>query len=294
MSETSRDDRVTEICAGFMEQYAGLDPAEQERVRNRLAQFLGALVVPPLVGQEDYRTTLAAMELLEVPSDVMHMVPSYPELVQASRTTVMHEYLLPYTRSMGAGPKYGNPPELTFHVPITDGKMLDRWLLRLNRGPEGVMPQIAPAVEESLLSGMSRRELSASLVLHDTTSPTDRVTPMAIPWFTPEHIQETGWVYSDMKVEDARRALQKERAEADEVGIRLDSMSPSGYLILQAKREIQGLPPLDRATGTRFLAANGKVIVAEYYRGNVRLTENYSFGREGIRRVVHLMIKPIG
>jgi len=146
---------------------------------------------------------------------------------------------------LGGIATYNQPPELTFHLPLSrDFTAAD--LLRAAQTAYGLRSRIDGTVWDTVSSvthnsGFSRYRVTAALALNDNRSHCS--VPACV---------DQGLAFSGRTLEQQQRLLEMEAAQTALGLIGIRQMSFSQYVILQLKRIIQGRQPLDSHTTTRF------------------------------------------
>jgi hypothetical protein len=284
------------IEAGLEAQIDYLNEEERQALGERLAgrfgwQTAGSLVVAQTaeftLARDDYDLTVTALGDLGVKNTRKNKkIPEFDE-VAAAFSPATATYL-------GEHVERGDQPELTFHVPLAARYDMYKVVENFDRGQ-----QYDTSIWRALWDNFSNNDhnqgetnLSAAVLLNDTTKPKDREQPA-------NEYNEAGLVHANHTVPEQRSAIKREQGAAKAAGVELNPISVTQYLVTQAKRRQAGQPLLDRPTVTRFVQypdknIGGIVCVPNAdVRGDDRLRLNGSrvgdqWGYDGVRRVVRV------
>jgi hypothetical protein len=249
------------------------EPLEREAFAARLdgrlyQQTDGALAIADdaefTLDRDDYELTVAAVRKLGAKDSRHHPIPWYEELAGSIG--------LETAAYLGQHVARGDRPELTLHRPFTKQVTVDRFLELFN----GVAPKqgkVYPAtIWDRLFRSYSLDEhnngqtnMLAGLALNDTTDPADRRQAA-------NSRDEPGLVYTGRNTPEQLAAFRKEQRAAAGIGVKLDPETVSQYFVLQTKRLLAGLPPLDQETFTSFLQYDDREIDGNNYQPGARWT----------------------
>jgi hypothetical protein len=242
-------DRVNLIEAGLDAQIWLLNPDEQQLLGERLAGRFGWRTAGDLavaestiftLERDDYDLTVAALGDLGIKDTrKQKRIPEFEEVAAAFG---------PVATYLGEHVGRGDQPELTFHVPLAGRYDLYKLIENFDRRQE-----YDTSIWRALWDTFSNNDhnhgepnLSAGILLNDTTDPADRTRPA-------NGYDEAGLVYVSQTVPQQRNSLKAEQeGEANQEGVDLNAADVTEYVVAQAKRRQAGRPLLDRPTVTRF------------------------------------------
>ena len=295
MAEVGQDaNRIDLVEAGIDAQLGLLGVDEQQVLGERLAgrfgwQAAGSLVVAQTaefsLDRNDFDLTVAALSDLGVKSTKKQPIPEFEEVVAGVKPVVTY---------LGEHVGRGDQPELTFRVPLAGRYNFVKLIDYFDMGQE-YDTAIWHALWDRLTSADHNHgvtDLSAAVMLNDTTDPADRTRPA-------NGYNEAGLVYVNQTVPQQRTSLETEQGEAAKSGVQLDPAGITEYVVVQAKRRLAGRPLLDKPTVTRFpqypdKKIGGDVVVPDAYVDDYdRLYLDgsyvgYGWDRAGVRREVRV------
>ncbi len=247
--------------------------------------------------KDDYHLTVAALGSIGLRnSHHIQIIPEYEELIETID--------LPTSKYLANQAKYGDAPELVFHVPLSPVLNLRQFLCNFNDQQaltaqvKGKLWHNIPAMEFN----QGQHSLGFNVMLRDLYDPFNRRLPV-------NDKKEAGLVYANREVGDQRRLLNREQKMAAKQGVKLASLSFTAYMVAQSKRRLIGeeVPMLDSHTATLFVAHNTRsesgnsVIPRAVYMpeedviilGSAKTKQSQRLGNRGVRRQVLLEPIPI-
>jgi hypothetical protein len=272
MTELSREavelDRAEATVLAQSDYFA--DPEREafaDRLDGRLyRQTDGALAIAGdaefVLDRDDYELTVAAVRKLGAKDSRHHPIPWYGELADS---------IGPETAAyLGQHVARGDRPELTLHRPFTKTVTVDRFLELFNTVDAKHGKSYPATIWDRLVRSYSPDEhnngqtgMLAGLALNDTTDPADRRQPA-------NSRDEPGLVYAGRNTPEQLAAFRVEQRSMAGAGVKLDLETVSQYFILQTKRLLAGLPPLDQETFTSFLQYDDREIDGNSYKPGAR------------------------
>ncbi|MEK7594445.1 MAG: hypothetical protein AAB436_02300 [Patescibacteria group bacterium] len=235
---------------------------------------------PPnfVIDSHEYELTVAAAKDLGLRSTAEYLIRN-PESVESAIISPIKNYL-------GKIAGRDKPqPELTIHLPFTETYTINDLVGHFNR-----RQRYNTVVDEELWKGYHKGSYNGRLirpvlgiVINETKDPAGNYNDMVNGY---EEIGLTGMG----KTPDLQRNLASNHDR-----VKIDLISVSQYILLQAKRRIAGLPPLDEFTETCFPQLMGyrgqdafaPTIGWKYDRLELRSIEaKYAGADVGVRKVI--------
>lgn len=299
LEHTQSVDPVNLVEASLDSQIGLLDVDQQRELADRLTNRFAweratnlavAETVSFKFSDDDYDLTIEALKDLGINRNLVAKYESLNESLNSDTLSYLGRQLV-----------QGYNPELTFYLPFRKELGLKKLLAKFDT--KGTKRQRPSYIWEDLWESYETyqhkfgtdidTEPIAAFALNNSTSPISPTDPA-------NRYSEAGLVYTDKNVVEQQEYLRKEQTAAKQLGVDLESMTVSQYIVLQAKRRQAGLPLLDRSTFTCFIQYPNRIINdvscvpgARVSSGDDRLrlggaAVDHARERTGIRRVVRI------